>query len=426
MTRLLIAASFVLAGIALWKFATPSSVLPTPVPIQPIVLPVPPPPAPPPAAPGEPKAIPAFVHRSLGWLAAAQLPNGGWGAGSHAHQDIRDPGAVPADPATTAFAAMALLRTGSTPVDGPYREQVHKAVTFLVEQVEAHPLGDPNITSLTGTQPQSKLGQNIDVSMTAQFFTRVLPHLSGDPALAGRVQKALGICLNKLSATQSADGSWNDRGGWASVLQSAMANNAFEMAQEAGVEVDKKALENSRRYQKSNVDAETGAVRTESAAGISLYSIASNQRATAKEAQEVRDALEEGKRRGDLPQSAAPTAQSLQQLGYDADQAAQLEEAYRQNEATKSMLNDDAVLQGFGNNGGEEFLSYMMTSESLAHEGGEDWEGWYQKMFERLSAVQNQDGSWSGHHCITSPVFCTAAVILTMTADRDGEQLKKG
>jgi hypothetical protein len=60
----------------------------------------------------------------------------------------------------------------------------------------------------------------------------------------------------------------------------------------------------------------------------------------------------------------------------------------------------------------------MMTSESLAAGGGEDWEEWHDKMYDRLEKVQNPDGSWSGHHCITSPVFCTAAVILTMTADR--------
>jgi hypothetical protein len=82
------------------------------------------------------------------------------------------------------------------------------------------------------------------------------------------------------------------------------------------------------------------------------------------------------------------------------------------------MMQDDDVLSGFGNNGGEEYLSYMMTSESLAADTGEEWDAWYQKMYNRLGKIQNADGSWSGHHCITSPVFCTAAVILTMTADR--------
>ena len=96
-------------------------------------------------------------------------------------------------------------------------------------------------------------------------------------------------------------------------------------------------------------------------------------------------------------------------------------EAYRKNAAANKMMQDEQVLSGFGNNGGEEYLSYMMTSESLAGVGGEDWESWYKKMNTRLSKVQNPDGSWSGHHCITSPVFCTAAVILTMTADRYGQ-----
>jgi hypothetical protein len=32
--------------------------------------------------------------------------------------------------------------------------------------------------------------------------------------------------------------------------------------------------------------------------------------------------------------------------------------------------------------------------------------------------VQNQDGSWTGHHCITGQTFCTAAALLTLMADR--------
>jgi len=47
-------------------------------------------------------------------------------------------------------------------------------------------------------------------------------------------------------------------------------------------------------------------------------------------------------------------------------------------------------------------------------------------MNERLAKVQNQDGSWSGHHCITSPSFCTASAISCLTADRDVAWLQKG
>jgi hypothetical protein len=97
--------------------------------------------------------------------------------------------------------------------------------------------------------------------------------------------------------------------------------------------------------------------------------------------------------------------------------------AAEQNDAQIRRLDDESLLAGFGNNGGEEFLSYLMTSESLVIAGGEKFHQWNDKMHGRLQKVQNPDGSWSGHHCITSPVFCTAAVVQCLTTDRDAEFL---
>jgi hypothetical protein len=37
---------------------------------------------------------------------------------------------------------------------------------------------------------------------------------------------------------------------------------------------------------------------------------------------------------------------------------------------------------------------------------------------DKIVAVQNEDGSWSGAHCITSRVFCTAAALLVLNAPR--------
>ncbi len=88
-------------------------------------------------------------------------------------------------------------------------------------------------------------------------------------------------------------------------------------------------------------------------------------------------------------------------------------------------LSDEQLLKGFGNNGGEEFLSYLMTSESLVILGGEKWTKWNSSMHRRLARIQSNDGSWTGHHCITSPVFCTAAVVQTLHVDNDRELLRK-
>jgi hypothetical protein len=133
----------------------------------------------------------------------------------------------------------------------------------------------------------------------------------------------------------------------------------------------------------------------------------------------VRDLLESDKSIRLDKIGASDLEIQLEKKGMTREEAEVFAEAYVVNRAANERLQDDSVLSGFGNNGGEEFLSYMMTSESMAHTGNTEWDLWHNKMTNLLSSVQNPNGCWSGHHCITSPVFCTAAVVLTMTADRD-------
>jgi hypothetical protein len=86
--------------------------------------------------------------------------------------------------------------------------------------------------------------------------------------------------------------------------------------------------------------------------------------------------------------------------------------------ALVGRLGDDAFVRGFGNNGGEEFLSYMLIAESLVVKGGAEWTKWDQQVTALVNQVQNDDGSWTGHHCITGRTFCTAAALLVLMADR--------
>ncbi len=150
---------------------------------------------------------------------------------------------------------------------------------------------------------------------------------------------------------------------------------------------------------------------------MSLYAISASQRAAAPIAKEARERIKQAKKDGRLDADATMSLDNLKKAGESTAEAEELYDAYRQNEIALEMLNDDDVLAGFGNNGGEEFLSYMMTSESLVATDLEQWKMWTGKMDNRFRRIQNQDGSWSGHHCITSPVFSTAAVILTVMAE---------
>src|SRR5205823_9937643 len=80
--------------------------------------------------------------------------------------------------------------------------------------------------------------------------------------------------------------------------------------------------------------------------------------------------------------------------------------------ATAKVTTDEKFLNGFGSLGGEEFVSYLNISDSLVRAGGKEWTEWNAKIKTRLTCLQNQDGTWAGHHCITGRVACTSAAVM--------------
>lgn len=369
-----------------------------------------------------PEKVQAALDRGQEWIAEAQQDNGGWGAGSHYRQQNMDPHSVPADPATTSMVGMALLRTGSTPAEGRYANQLSRGLEYLLHAVESTPNQADNITTETNTQIQTKLGRNIDVILTAQFLCDVLDHLDYSKTLKRRTEDALNVCIQKIQRAQNADGSIRGDG-WAGVLQSSLANNALEMAEAKGANVDKNALIRSREYQKSNYDVSTGKVNTDRGAGVLLYALSGSTRASAKEARRVKEAMDEARKKGELAPDAAPSAENLEKLGYSSSDARKYATAYEVYESAKVEAQREDVMDGFGSNGGEEFLSYLQTGESMVINKDHEWKGWYDNISGRILKIQNNDGSWNGHHCITSPVFCTATCLLILSVNNDIEKL---
>lgn len=365
-----------------------------------------------------PENVQRSVDQGLNWIVTAQQPNGGWGAGAHSRQDITNPHAVQADPATTAMVSMAMLRSGTTLSKGTYAENLRKALGYLLDAVESAPQGSANITNLTGTQIQSKLGMNIDVILTSQFLSNILPSLDDEPQLRERVKRCQDICVRKIQNAQDVNGSIAGSG-WAGVLQSSFATNALEAAEANGAAVDKKALQKARAFQKNNYNTKTGDVNTDLGAGIVLYSVTGSVRASAKEARKVEEELSKAKREGTLSQSAPPSAENLQKIGFAKDEALQYATAYEVYQSAKVEAQREDVMTGFGNNGGEEFLSYLQTGESMIINKDNSWQQWYDNVSGRLLKIQNNNGSWQGHHCITSPVFCTATCLLILSVNND-------
>ena len=369
-----------------------------------------------------PATVLAAQDQAFSWMMQAQNADGGFGAGTHARQDVRDPHTVKSDPATTAMVSMAMLRAGSTPMEGRYANVLAATTEFLLKAVENSPEEALNITDLTGTQIQVKLGQNIDVALTSQYLSNLMGRMPCNDPKHDRLLNALNKSVRKIQRAQTANGSVQGSG-WAGVLQSSFATNALESAEAVGGDVDVKALDLARDFQKGNFDASTGSVATESAAGVTLYAVSGSTRASAKEARRAEEDMQKAVSEGRLAADAPVSVNNLQEAGYTKDDAEKMNTAYQVYNTAKARAQSNEVVRGFGNNGGEEFLSFLQTGESLIINKDKTWKNWYEATTARLVEIQNEDGSWNGHHCITSPVFCTATSLLILSVNNDIEQL---
>jgi hypothetical protein len=357
------------------------------------------------------------------WLIEAQNSDGGWGAGSQSNQREMNPHAVSSDPATTAMSAMALYRCGYSMEKGEHQEILQKSVFFLLNEIDKNQ-NSPYITAIRGTQIQGKLGQHIDAILTLQFFNQLLPTIK-EEKLKTRVKNGIQVCVDKIEKSMGDSGKVGGSG-WAGVLQSSFANSSLEMASKnKDIVVDKEKIQKAREYQKSNYNPESESAKTDDGAGIMLYAVSSSVRNSAEEAKEADQLFKKAKAEGKIETSAVLNEQNLERLGYSKEKAKSYDVATKVYKSAKVTAMKDEVLSGFGNNGGEEFLSFLQTGESMIVNQDDDWKKWYDKIGGRMMQIQNPNGSWNGHHCITSPAFCTATCLMILSVENDIQNLQK-
>ncbi len=350
-----------------------------------------------------PKTVPApapvstAVDRGARWLASVQGADGGWGQDGGAASSARPGERLESsgnDVANTAVAALALLEAGRQ-----YQPQVERALAFVLQRIEASPADGLAITDRQGTQIQRKLGPCIDTFLSSMLMSRMDGRAS-TAALNARVRKGLEKTVAKIEKHQQSDGSWNIAGGWAPVLGTSLASRSLFEAQNRGVAVDAAVLKRAEKYTVSALSATPPPVARGAAGGVSA-------------------------RGGGVVASAAPaeaagvplyqSAQALEQLS--RTRADRVQNA-RQISAIQGQLASAAFVGGFGSMGGEEFFSYLNISDSMQRVGGDAWSKWHADITQKILSLQNNDGTWVGHHCITGRVAMTSAAMLNLTVDR--------
>jgi mannose/cellobiose epimerase-like protein (N-acyl-D-glucosamine 2-epimerase family) len=387
----------------------------------------------------KPKELSEAVKKGLEYLVKGQQEDGGWnqgggwrnntGGGRVEGKTVEDP----SDIGNTCFVLLALLRAGNTAAEGPYKDAVKKGLKFVIDRVEKADKDSLYVTDVKGTQLQSKIGQYVDTFLVNLVLAEYRGK-SGDAEK--RLVAALEKTMTKIVRHQTADGGFTGNAGWAPTLSVGIANKGLVRARERGAQVDGQALERAMAQAKGAATGEAPkAVPTGPAdakapvaafarplagpagdAGVALYRASQG----ASNTQDVLNTLrfDGAKAREVLKDTNAPKAareMAEKKLG-------ELQKAEDANDKVQadlaSNVRNESFVAGFGNNGGEEFLSFMNISETLVLIGGKDWEEWDGKMVKGLEKAQDKDGSWQGHHCITGKTFCTSGAILVLMADR--------
>jgi Squalene-hopene cyclase C-terminal domain/Prenyltransferase and squalene oxidase repeat len=352
----------------------------------------------------------AAVEKGAKWLASVQGADGGWGQDGGATSYVRQTDRLESkgnDVANTAVAALALLRAGNQ-----YRANVERAIDFILKRVEASPADGLSITDVNQTQIQRKLGPYIDTFLASMLLAQVDGTLAG--AKKARVRSGLEKCVAKIERNQMSDGSWNFSGGWAPVLGTSLASRSLYEANKKGVKVDREVMARAETYTVNSQEARDSGPdggRSALRAGIGRGSAISGGSAAGAGAPAPSDAISV-----DAGVALYKDAQALEQLSRTAE--ARVKNAPKI-AAINGRLSDAKFVEGFGSIGGEEFFSYLNISDSLKRSGGKEWSEWHPKITQKILKLQNNDGTWAGHHCITGRVAVTSAAILNLTPDRE-------
>jgi hypothetical protein len=405
-----------------------------------------------------PQPFSKTVEQGLEYLVSQQHASGGWGQGGGWRQNAQHSGRVegenvndPPDLGNTCIATLALVRAGNTPEKGKYAQNVAQAVAHICEYIERSDEDSLYATDVRDTQLQSKIGRYVDTFLAGLVLSELKGKMPADGS-DKRVLAALEKTVRKIEKNQQDDGNFNGNTGWASVLSQAVCSKFINRAAQAQVAVNEKVLDRDYLGTVATLDRTTGkftsapaasaplagesavsaridvrsavpalsarsaAAGAPSDAGVSLYLSASNA-SRISDLGNTTIVLEQRARLVLADKSASDEAK--QKAESDLKRVDEVREA--QKVAVRGLaeqLDDKGFIEGFGNNGGEEFLSYMNIGEMLVVQGGNEWEKWNKSISANLGRVQNQDGSWSGQHCITGRTFCTAAALLTLMADR--------
>ena len=304
------------------------------------------------------RTIVAAVDKGLSFLAKMQQPDGSFPAKWDAHSY----------PATmTSLAGLAMMAGGSTPEDGPYAENVKKAMIYLLELGESHPDG-----LIAGKEERRcTYGHGYAMLFLAQCYG-----MEQSRAYARRIKGVLDKAILLVARGQSRGGGWlySPMGGGDEGSTTSCVLQGLRAARNVGIKVPRETIDRAVGYLRHCQNPDGGI----------CYS--------------------SGNRGGSRPALAAAAVTCFYSMGiYDRQtggqgaEAIMVEKLWRYLKVAAKNVDDIA---GFWN-----YHHYYLSQAKYQH-GGKEWREYYQEISRELLRRQAPNGTWQGDD--VGPVYGTA------------------
>lgn len=306
------------------------------------------------------------VMAALRWLKANQRADGSWKCAR-------------ADEAGTALAIMAFLGHGETPDSPEFGPTVHKALQYLVRQVDANGEVSPKIDQFARGYTQG---------LVSLAFSEAYA-MTGSPALRDPLERVVRTILRWQSSPKSDP---RDLGGWrytGNYLTSDLSVSgwmimALKSAKNSGIDVPQKAFDDAARYVWNTYKTK------DSQAGFG-YSITWD---------------------GPAPSTTGIGVLCMQFLGQGKDQRVKAALDYLSKERVDWMKTK----------GGWVLYTWYYITQAMFQGGGTYWAYWNQQIRDTLVKNQLDDGRWppppqsekESTELVASPVYLTALGALTL------------
>jgi hypothetical protein len=257
-------------------------------------------------------------------------------------------------------------------------EALRRATDYIVTRALESRTGEMLAGGWTWTIPERKLGNRIHIYFATAFLAQVLGALPPGVLDEDALREALAKLAARVDETQLDNGSWHDQSP-EPLITTVMAWLALRSAHSAGIAIRRASVDKTLKYVKGCYDPKSGAFSdTRFGGGLRYINTCGSLRVLF------------GMGEGDTPEAKG---------------------------GMKTLVEKVKFAQDYGGSaGGEDYLAALFAIEALKLEDGPVWRRYWPEIRDTLVKLQNGDGSWTGHHCITGRVFCTATAVLTLSA----------